>query len=160
MKICIDISAVPYETGVSWYTRHLVSKLLEIDKTNEYILFGGSFRRKEDLRKYHITVPGNSVSKFYTFPPTLADLVWNRLHKLPIERFVGKIDVFHSSDWTQPPSNAYKVTTIHDLVPIRFPKMSDPKIVSVHKRRLKWVRQPTFCVCQCSGSIEAWLIAA
>lgn len=48
---------------------------------------------------------------------------------------------FHSSDWTQPPSKAFKVTTVHDLAPIKFPKFHHPRIVSVHRRRLKWVKK-------------------
>jgi glycosyltransferase involved in cell wall biosynthesis len=51
----------------------------------------------------------------------------------------GKVDIFHSSDWTQPKSYAYKVTTIHDLVPLKYPEFSSKKIVDVHKRRLEHV---------------------
>jgi glycosyltransferase involved in cell wall biosynthesis len=60
---------------------------------------------------------------------------------MSIDRLIGDTDVFHSSDWTQPPTKAFKVTTIHDLAPIKFEKETDPKIVEVHKRRLYWVRK-------------------
>lgn len=46
---------------------------------------------------------------------------------------------FHSSDWAQPPTNAFKVTTVHDLVPLIFPKQSHPRLVRTHRRRLKHV---------------------
>ena len=49
MKIGIDVSSVVYGTGVSIYTRNLVKNLLSIDKENEYLLFGGTLRRKDDL---------------------------------------------------------------------------------------------------------------
>ncbi len=145
MKIAIDISSIIYGTGVSVYTKNLVENLLKIDKKNEYILFGGSLRRFEELRKcihyYRATVHGNSATKVYPIPPLLADIIWNRLHILPIEKLIGKVDVFHSSDWTQPPSSACKITTIHDLVPLKYPKLSHPKIVAVHKRRFRHVKK-------------------
>ncbi|KKQ96568.1 MAG: hypothetical protein UT23_C0029G0007, partial [Candidatus Woesebacteria bacterium GW2011_GWA1_39_12] len=107
MKIAIDISQSIYGTGVSWYTRSLVENLLTLDDQNEYLLFGGSLRRLGELRKF-------AKGKYYPIPPSLADFIWNRLHVLPIENLIGEVDVFHSSDWTQPPSKAFKVTTVHD----------------------------------------------
>ena len=143
MKIGIDISQVVYGTGVSVYTTNLVQSLLSVDKSNDYLLFGGALRRRGDLKKivafYRNKFGRKLESKIFPIPPTIADLIWNRLHVLPIELLTGKIDVFHSSDWTQPPSKAFKITTIHDLVPVLFPKLSRRKTVSTHKARLKWV---------------------
>jgi glycosyltransferase involved in cell wall biosynthesis len=140
MKIAIDISAVVYETGVSTYTKNLIKHLLKVDKNNEYILFGGSLRRKHELSAFVDDLKGNFTTKLFSIPPTLADLMWNRLHSINIENLVGKIDIFHSSDWAQPPSNAHKVTTIHDLVPLKYPNLSHPKIVAVHTRRFKHIK--------------------
>lgn len=140
MRIAIDISQVVYETGVSTYTRNLVHWLLKIDKNNSYLLFAGTLRRRKDIDKYVSTLEGNFKFRILPMFPTLADIIWNKFHLLKIESLLGKIDVLHSSDWTQPPSKAQKVTTIHDLVPIKYPKLSHPKIVSVHKRRFKWVK--------------------
>jgi len=141
MKIGIDISSVLYGTGVSVYTRELVQNLLAIDKENEYVLFGGSLRRKPELEAFVSNLKGNFKQNLVFFPPTLADLLWNRLHFPPVEVFTGKIAVFHSSDWAQPPTKAFTVTTVHDLSPIRFKKFTHPKIVSVHKRRLEIVKR-------------------
>jgi len=133
MKIGIDISQIVYGTGVSFYTQNLVENLLKIDKKNEYVLFGGSLRQQEKLRDFG--------AKVFPFPPSLADFVWNRLHILPVEKFIGSIDVFHSSDWTQPPTKAAKVTTIHDFGFLKYPETAHPKIAAVHKRRLEWVKK-------------------
>lgn len=141
MKIGIDISQIVYGTGVSWYTRNLIEALLQIDKTDKFVLFGGLLRRANELRSYNVGVHGKSVIKTFPVPPTVADYIWNRLHILPIEWLIGQVDVFHSSDWAQPPTKAYKVTTIHDLVPLRFPEISHPKIVAAHKARLGWVKK-------------------
>jgi len=141
MKIAIDISQVVYSTGVSVYTKNLVENLLKLEKQslplrgkeNEYLLFGGTLRRTNELKKF--------ASKIFPIPPTLADLIWNKLHVFPIEYLVGKIDVFHSSDWTQPPSRAFKVTTVHDLSPLVLPEWTDKNVAEVHKRRLVWVKK-------------------
>lgn len=136
MRIGIDISPIIYETGVSWYTRNLVEALLKTDEENDYALIGYSLRKPGVFKEAF----GGNV-KTFLFPPTLMEFIWNRLHILPVEWLIGKVDVFHSSDWTQPPSRAFKVTTIHDLVPLRFPEISHPKIVLAHKARLKWVKK-------------------
>src|SRR3989344_3402437 len=142
MKIAIDISSIVYGTGVSIYTRNLVTNLIKEDIQNDYILFGGSLRRMRDLRIFLNTLKKYSFQgKIFPIPPTLADIFWNKLHVLPIEKLIGRNDIFHSSDWTQPPSNAFKVTTIHDLVPLLFPKLTHSRIVDVHKRRLARVKK-------------------
>ncbi|MEK7497358.1 MAG: glycosyltransferase family 1 protein [Patescibacteria group bacterium] len=143
MKIGIDISQIIYETGVSWYTKKLVENLLSLDKENEYILFGGSMRRLNDLKAKVSSFSGNYnyTTKFLPIAPTLSDLVWNRLHLFNIENLIGNVDVFHSSDWSQPPSHAFKVTTVHDLWPIKFPSQTHPRVVATHKARLYWVKK-------------------
>lgn len=133
MRIGIDVSQVVYGSGVSVYTQSLVENLRKLSGENEYILFAGSLRRKgEILAKF-------PDAKVFPIPPVFADILWNRLHIYPIENLVGSLDIFHSSDWTQPPAKCHKVTTIHDLAPLVLPKLTDPKITAVHTRRLKWV---------------------
>jgi glycosyltransferase involved in cell wall biosynthesis len=137
MRVAIDISQVVYGTGVSIYTKNLVENLLKIDKENEYVLFAGSLRRKDQVLS---AFPG---AKVFPIPPTLADIIWNRLHILPIEKLIGSIDIFHTSDWAEPPSKAFKVTTVHDLAPFLYPNLFPRdiirNIVDTHKRKLFWV---------------------
>lgn len=142
MRIGIDISQIVYGTGVSNYTKNLVEALLAIDQNNRYVLFGGSLRRTRELHNYYTRLAGNSELKTFPVSPIVADFIWNRLHIFPIENFVGNVDVFHSSDWTQPPSRRAKlVTTIHDLVPLLYPESSHPRIVAAHRRRFKWIQK-------------------
>jgi glycosyltransferase involved in cell wall biosynthesis len=48
--------------------------------------------------------------------------VWSRTGRPSLERFVGRFDVLHFSDWMYPPqASGVRATTIHDLVPLRFP---------------------------------------
>jgi glycosyltransferase involved in cell wall biosynthesis len=143
MKIGIDISQIVYGSGVSVYTENLVSALLNIDRENEYTLLFSSLRRELlEIQKSKFKSQNYKAKiKSFKIPPTLLDILWNRLHMLPVERLIGDIDVFHSSDWTQPPSRAKKVTTIHDLSFLRWPESVHPKVLETQKRRLEWVRK-------------------
>jgi len=136
MKLGIDISQTVFPGGVSFYTKNLVHSLIEIDKANSYKLFFSSLRQKlpEEFNKYE-------VSKF-SIPPSLLNLLWNKLHFLPIDSFLKNIDVFHASDWTQPPTKKVAcVTTIHDLSFLDDPKSTHPKILEAQTARLKWVKK-------------------
>ena len=154
MKIGIDISQIIYEgTGVGKYTKNLIESLLKIDKQNEYVLFFSSLRRQLDslfIKELTSSRVKTQVKiKLFKIPPTLLDLLWNRLHIFPIEWLIGEVDVFFSSDWTQPPTiKAKKVTAIHDLSVFKFPQEHHPKITAVQKRRLKWVKKECdFIIC-------------
>lgn len=145
MRIGIDVSQIVYGTGISNYTQNLVKNLLEIDKKNEYVLFGSSLRSRKKLKEFKKSLDefNNFEMKIVPYPPLLLEFLWNRLHLYPIEKFTGEIDVFHSSDWTQPPTskNTKKVTTVHDLIPYLFPTSVHPKIIAVQKRRLARVKK-------------------
>lgn len=142
MKIGIDISQLAFEkTGVATFVENLVRNMVEQDAHDEYVLFYSSLRKK--LRNSFINgLAGSRVSiKKFSFPPTLLDLLWNKLHIIPIEWFIGNVDVFISSDWTQPPSRAKKVSILYDLIVYKHPEETAEKIVRVQKKRLEWVKK-------------------
>jgi hypothetical protein len=145
MRIGIDISQIVYEgTGVGTYVRRMVEALLAIDKKNDYILFGASLRRRGVFKEF-----AGKCAKLVVvpIPPTILSFLWNTLHILPVETFTGPLDVFWSSDWTQPPlSHAKEITTIHDLTTLRFPKEMDSRIVRTHARRLAWVKKECMAI--------------
>ena len=130
MIIGIDISSVQYGTGVSDYTLQLVTHLLKIDPNNQYKLFFASLRQPiptsiKKLSKHH-----NLQIFHYKIPAIFLEIIWNRLHIIPIEFFIGKCHIFHTSDWTQPPTKQAKlITTIHDLRPILFPQWHHPRVI-------------------------------
>lgn len=137
MRIGIDISQIVFEgTGVATYTRNLVENLLKIDDKNRYVFFGASLRRSQSLRDF-----AYSPKTILPIPPAGLSLLWNDWHIFPVENFIGMVDVFHSSDWTQPPTKAKKVTTIHDLIVYKSPESSHPKIIETQQKRLEWIRK-------------------
>jgi len=160
MKIGIDISQIVYGTGVSCYTKNLVRNLVKIDKMNQYLLFGGSFRQKKVLKDFVESLDlVRARGVIWPVAPSLADFFWNQLHILEIEKLIGKIEVFHSSDWTQPPTRAAKVTTIHDLAIFKFPEAFPKKITAVHQRRLAWVKKEADLIIAVSESTKKDIVS-
>lgn len=143
MRIGIDISQLAYpQTGVANYLKNLVENLLKLDRKNEYVLFGSSLRQSIKYKVLSSKYKENKrvKLKIFPFPPSLLDIIWNRLHILPIEWLIGKVDIFLSSDWTQPPTKKAKsVTILYDLLIYKYPQEMHPKIVATQKRRLRWV---------------------
>lgn len=161
MKIGIDISQVIYKTGVSQYTERLVSGLLAQNSGDEFVFLAGTLRQKKAFEHYLLSLSKfqNHVSKIVPWlPPTITDLLWNKLHVGSIERFIGSVDVFHSSDWAQPPGEAKMVTTVHDLSPILYPEYTSKKVAEVHKRRLFWVQKEVDLIIAPSQATKSDLI--
>jgi glycosyltransferase involved in cell wall biosynthesis len=131
MIIGIDISSIPYGTGVSNYTINLVRHLLKIDKINQYKLLFYSLRQSLPPEIKTLSKQTNVKLYHYHLPPSLITFFWNQLHWLPVELFIGKCNIFHTWDWNQPPTfKSRTVTTIHDFVPILYPESQHPKTVS------------------------------
>jgi glycosyltransferase involved in cell wall biosynthesis len=149
MIIGIDVSAIPYGTGVSSYTLNLVRHLLRIDKTNIYKLFFSSLRQPLPPEIQELKGKKNVKVFHFRLPPTFLEVIWNQLYVLPIELFIGKCDVFHTWDWYQPPSlNAKIVTTVHDLIPFLYPQWQHPKTITTFKRKFNQAtRHPTSFIC-------------
>lgn len=130
MKVGFDLSQTAHSGGVATYTKNLATELNKIEDL-KMVYFYSSLRKpySGDLK---------DVIKI-KIPPTVLELISNKLRIIPIESFIGPVDIFHSSDWMQPPTKAKKVTTYHDVVPLKYPQWSDPKVVAVNQRRLKIV---------------------
>lgn len=139
MIIGIDVSSVCYQTGVSNYTLNLVRNLLKIDKKNHYKLFYSSLRLPLPPEIKALTSHKNISIYSYRLPPTLLQILWNQLRLFPIELFIGKCDIFHTSDWTQPPTlKAKTIATIHDLTPFIHPQWHQSKVIQAHRHKMYW----------------------
>ncbi|PIP75019.1 MAG: hypothetical protein CO135_02090 [Candidatus Levybacteria bacterium CG_4_9_14_3_um_filter_35_16] len=151
MKIGIDISQIAYEkTGVAIFLKNLVENLIKYDKKNNYVLFYSSLRKNIKNQILKIKSSPNVTIRQFKIPPAVLDILWNKLHIAPIEWYIGDIDVFITSDWTEPPTKkAKKATILYDLVVYKYPKETDLKIVNTQKRKLKWVKKESskiFCI--------------
>jgi hypothetical protein len=149
MKIGIDISQLAYErTGVANYLKNLLTKLFEQDTKNEYILFYSSLRMP--LNDISFAQAKNVSIKQFKLPPKALDVLWNKLHVMPIENFIGNVDLFVTSDWTEPPTkHAKKATILYDLIIYKYPEETDKTIIATQKRKLQWVKKESdaiFCI--------------
>ncbi len=139
MRIGIDISQTVYEkTGTANYIKNLTESLLKIDKKNEYVLFFSSLRGKMP----HIVTNQRTTIRKFRFPPSLLSLIWNKWHIFPIENLIGDVDIFITSDWTEPPvKRAKKASIIYDLIVYRYPKETHKKIIETQRRKLRWLKK-------------------
>lgn len=161
MKIGIDISQLAYpNTGVANYLSSLVSAVIKNDDKNEYVLFFSSMRKNFQFSVFNFQSKSNVSIKKFRFPPSFLSFLWNKLHVVPIESLIGDIDLFITSDWTEPPTKkAKKGTIIYDLVIYKYPDETDKKIINTQKEKLKWVKKESdiiFCISESSkkDSIE------
>jgi hypothetical protein len=170
MTIGIDISQLAFEnTGVANYLENILQELVEIDKNNKFVLFFSSLRKDLRFKIKDLRLNPNVTIKQFKIPPTLLDLIWNRLHIMPIENFIGNVDVFITSDWTEPPvMRAKKATILYDLLVYKYPEemhnktefnplklLIRPNIVSSQKRKLAWVKKEAdriFCISQSTAN--------
>jgi|SRR3989304_774521 len=167
MKIGIDISQLAFEnTGVANYLLNLVQNLIRLDRRNQYILFYSSMRKNLNSQIVNFKSNPNVSIKQFKIPPTVLNILWNKLHIMPIENFIGDVDVFITSDWTEPPSKrAKKATIIYDLIVYKYPEEThnqtefnpfkliiSPNIVSSQKQKLKWVKKESDLIFTISAS--------
>ncbi|EKD67822.1 MAG: glycosyl transferase, group 1 [uncultured bacterium] len=147
MTIGIDISQIVFTgTGVSRYIEQMTEAMIKFAPSNTYILFGATLRQQKKIQEFSEKL--QKISKnvrlvYAPIPPTILDILWNTLHIIPITWFTGPIDVFWSSDWTQPPipKKTIGITTIHDVSFLIYPE-SFPEIIKiVQERRLNYAKR-------------------
>ena len=78
-------------------------------------------------------IPGERKLIVLPPPSTVWRRLWSRSQRLPIERVLGPVDVFHFSDWMYPPQRSgLRTTTIHDLIPLHHPEWVNPRTTAIH----------------------------
>ena len=151
MRIGIDISQTAYgQTGVSNYLLSLVSELTK-QTENEFVLFFSSLRRTPPNEVLALAKENKRVTiKRFLYPPSVLNLMWNKLHIMPIDMLIGGVDFFITSDWTEPPlKSGKKATILYDLIVYKYPKETAKSIIEVQKKKLAWVKKESdvvFCI--------------
>jgi len=118
-------SALSQGGGIGRYTRDLIAALARLDAHTPYRLFAAGQRRA--------ALPPSPGSNFEWKPsavdPEWFARLWHRARlPLPVERWTGGIDLFHSPDFTLPPlrRGTRSLLTVHDLSFIRTPETAAP----------------------------------
>jgi glycosyltransferase involved in cell wall biosynthesis len=136
MRIVVDVSPLARaRTGIGNYLRGMLAGLAEAGSNeHELVAFGPSGPRGR--RRIGEALAGLPVELRLPLLPHVARTAWSRAGRMAIERIVGALDIFHFSDWMYPPqSGGMRATTVHDLVPLRFPEWVQPETLRMHGRK-------------------------
>ena len=132
MRIVVDVSPLSHpRTGVGNYIRGSLAGLAQTG--HEVIAFAPASR--DGKRLIEQALAGIDVERVLpTLPAAHAvRTAWSRLRRPPVERFVGRFDVFHFSDWMYPAQRAgIRSTMIHDLVPLHHPEWVHSRTRRMH----------------------------
>jgi glycosyltransferase involved in cell wall biosynthesis len=131
----MDVSPLSLpRTGIGNYVRGMVAGLAEAaGDRHELIAFGPSGPRGR--RRIQEALAGLPVERRLPLLPRAQvwRTSWSRLGRPPVETVVGPLDVFHFSDWMYPSQRGgVRATTVHDLVPLRFPEWVQPRTRRMH----------------------------
>jgi len=127
VRIGLEITAaVCQRGGIGRYVRELLRTLAALDGENQYHTF---FAATNDLALGLPTLPANFHVRRLPFHDIWLARVWQRLRvPLPVELITGRVDVYHSPDFTLPPTLEQTPTllTVHDLSFVRHPSSAAP----------------------------------
>ena len=135
MRIVYDVSPLSHPlTGVGNYVRGSLAGLVEAARS-EHELVAFAPTSPAGRRAIPRALAGLDVELRLVplpFSQRWRD-AWSRLGRPSLERLLGRVDVLHYSDWMYPPqAGGVRATTVHDLVPLRFPEWVTPKTAAMH----------------------------
>lgn len=119
-------AAVRQGAGIGRYTRELLRGLARRDDPFYFRLYSAGGKELRPLPPLD--------GRFRMRPLPLSDrtlnLVWHRMRvPLPVQLITGRIDLFHSPDFTLPPTlGAPSVLTVHDLAFLTVPGCAYPTL--------------------------------
>ena len=140
MRIVVDVSPLSHPlAGIGNYIRGSLAGLAEAaGGRHEIVAFAPtSLRGPERIRT---ALRGIDVDlRLWPLPASHAlRTAWSIVGRPAAERLLGSFDVLHFTDWMYPPQRAgLRSTTVHDLVPLRFPDWVTPRTRSMHGRKYR-----------------------
>jgi glycosyltransferase involved in cell wall biosynthesis len=115
MRIGIDASPILKErAGVGNYTYQLIKQLSRLDRVNQYVLF---YCHHQDVRNRVMKLENpNFESKTVRFPIKIMKMFWASVRRPKVDRWVGKVDLYHSTAfYLNPTSSGKSILTIFDV---------------------------------------------
>jgi glycosyltransferase involved in cell wall biosynthesis len=140
VRIAFDVSPLSHpRSGIGTYLRGSLAGLAEAAAgEHELIAFAPtSPRGKRAIPAVLEGIPVDLRLRFLPFAHFWRQ-GWSRLGRPGVERFLGPVDVLHFSDWMYPPQRSgIRATTIHDLVPLRFPEWVQGRTRRMHTAKYR-----------------------
>ena len=127
--IAIDYTAAHEQGGgIGRYVRELTRAITHLDRHADFRLFvsGATAASLPQLKMSNVNWRATRVS------PRWLARIWHRAGlPLPIETFVGAIDLYHATDFVLPPTlpRTRTLLTVHDLSFERVPSSADPSLL-------------------------------
>lgn len=129
MRIGLEITAaVQQGGGIGRYVREMLCALSNIDQSNQYSLFYASNNKSNHAM---LDLPDNFRVRHLPMNDIWLARIWQRIRlPLPVELITGFIDIYHSPDFTLPPtlSGIPTLLTVHDLSFLRDPESAAPRL--------------------------------
>lgn len=128
--VTIGIDYTPaYEQGggIGRLTRDLVTALSALDDETNYKLFIAGAKLSDSPP----TLAPNFRWKPTRITPKWLARIWHRTRlPIPIETFIGDVDLFHATDFTLPPTlpKTKSIVTVHDLSYVRVSDAASPRL--------------------------------
>ena len=136
VRIAFDVSPLSHpRTGIGNYVRGSLAGLAEAAAgEHEVVAFAPTRPRGRRLiREALAGCAGRAPHARRSPGRTPSAMGWSRLGRPPVERFLGRVDALHFSDWLVPPQRAgIRSTMVHDLVPLLHPEWVTPRTRSMH----------------------------
>lgn len=140
MRVAFDVSPLSHpRTGIGTYLRGSLAGLVEASSgEHEIIAFAPtSPGGKKAIPAALEGIPVDLRLRFLPFAHFWRQ-GWSRLGRPGVERFLGHVDVLHFSDWMYPPqAGGIRATTVHDLVPLRFPDWVQRRTHRMHTAKYR-----------------------
>jgi len=140
VRIVFDVSPLSHpRSGIGRYLRGSLDGLVEAAAgEHEVVPFAPtSPRGLKAIPEALAGVPVEPRLRFLPFAHAWRQ-AWSRAGWPPAERFLGSFDVLHYSDWMYPPQRGgVRATTVHDLVPLRFPEWVQGRTHSMHTAKYR-----------------------
>jgi glycosyltransferase involved in cell wall biosynthesis len=135
VRIAYDVTPLSHpRTGIGNYILGALKGMLAISRgEHELVAFGPVSVRGRRLLEESLADLAVEKRLVTVIPAHAARTAWSRLARPTVERFLGRVDVVHFSDWMVPPQRSgLRATMIHDLGPLRYPERLHPRTVSMH----------------------------
>ncbi len=140
MRIGIDYTAAAHQgAGIGRLTRHIVQALAAIDDAqHEYVLLvrGRELPFPPSVAHSRNIASGIANANWREVRTRIGERWWQRIWyrlrlPLPVEWVVGPLDLFHSPDFTLPPTGrrTRTIVTVHDLSFLRLPRCFEPALL-------------------------------
>ncbi len=139
MRVAYEIDAANVVRGGVHLANHLMSQFARLAPTDDFLLFGFSFRAQDRLREQYRLPPGGRVSyRLKRWPQSVMDRVEWRWGLPVVETYLrlARVDVFHAIRGL-PRGGERMALTMPDIVPVIKPEWVRPEGWTIWREKLE-----------------------